>query len=171
MKDKNIVLTGFMGAGKSTVGRRLVHLLKKKMVDTDDMIEREAGMKISEIFAKHGEDYFRELEEKIVAKASQMKNHVIVTGGGVVLREKNIQNLRKNGVIIYLHASPEVIYNRVKNQSHRPLLQVKDPLEEIRELLEFRAPFYAKNDHAIDTSDLTIEEVVAEVLTYLSMMQ
>jgi shikimate kinase len=169
--EKNIVLTGFMGAGKSTVGRRLANALKRNMVDTDDMIEREAGMGIPEIFAKHGEDYFRDIEEKIVAKASSLKNHVIVTGGGVVLREKNIQNLRRNGVIIYLHASPEVIYERVKNQTHRPLLQVKDPMGKIRELLEFRAPFYANNDYTIDTSSLTVEEVVDEVLNYLSMMQ
>jgi shikimate kinase len=169
--EKNIVLTGFMGAGKSTVGRRLANALKRNMVDTDDMIEREAGMGIPEIFAKHGEDYFRDIEEKIVAKASSLKNHVIVTGGGVVLREKNIQNLRRNGVIIYLHASPEVIYARVKNQTHRPLLQVKDPMGKIRELLEFRAPFYANNDYTIDTSSLTVEEVVDEVLNYLSMMQ
>lgn len=169
--EKNIVLTGFMGAGKSTVGRRLANALKRNIVDTDDMIEADTGMEISEIFANHGEDYFRDIEEKVVAKASSLKNHIIVTGGGVVLREKNIQNLRRNGVIIYLHASPEAIYERVKNQSHRPLLQVKDPLGKIRELLEFRAPFYANNDHVIDTSNLTVEEVVDEVLNYLSMMQ
>ncbi|MDP6612894.1 MAG: shikimate kinase, partial [Candidatus Hydrothermarchaeota archaeon] len=145
--------------------------LKRKMVDTDDMVKSEVGMNISEIFAKHGEDYFRDIEEKIVAKASQLKSHVIVTGGGIVLREKNIQNLRMNGVIIYLHASPEVIYERVKKESHRPLLQVKDPLGKIRKLLEFRAPFYAKNDHVIDTSDLTIEKVAVEVLNYLSIRQ
>ncbi len=168
---KNIVLTGFMGAGKSTVGRRLAKAFGMELVDTDDMIEAEAGMRISEIFAKHGEDYFRELEEKIVAKASSLKNHIIVTGGGVVLREKNIQNLRRNGVIIYLHASPEVIYERIKNQTHRPLLQVKDPPRKIRELLEYRAPYYANHDFKIDTSSLTIEEVTAEVSNYLSMTQ
>lgn len=171
MKGKNIVLTGFMGAGKSTVGRMLAGILGRKLVDTDDLIEAEAGMRISEIFEKHGEDYFRELEEKIVAKASLLEDHIIVTGGGVVLREKNIQNLRKKGVIIYLHATPEVIYNRVKNQSHRPLLQVKDPLKKIRELLEFRAPFYANHDFKIDTSSLSVEEVVDEVLNYISITQ
>lgn len=164
MKRKNIVLTGFMGAGKSTVGRRLARALGRKLVDTDDMVEREAGMSISEIFAKYGEDYFRDLEEEAVAAAASLENHVIITGGGVVLREKNMQNLRKNGVIIYLHATPEVIYERIKHQTHRPLLRVEDPLSRIRELLDFRAPYYANHDFKIDTTGLTVEEVVAKVL-------
>lgn len=164
---KNIVLTGFMGAGKSTVGRILARRLKRKIVDTDDLIERESGMRISEIFAEYGEEHFRELEEKIVARVSALENHVIVTGGGVVLRKKNIQNLRGKGVIIYLHAPPEVLYARVKHQSHRPLLQVKDPLSRMKELIEYRAPFYADNDITVDTSKLSVEEVAEEILNHL----
>lgn len=164
---KNIVLTGFMGAGKSTVGKKLARALGMSLVDTDDLIEARAGMSIPDIFARYGEEYFRELEEKVVADVSTLKKHVIVTGGGVVLREANMRNLQKGGVVIYLHAEPEVIYERIKDQTHRPLLRVADPLAKIRELLEYRAPFYANNDVTVDTSNLTVDEVVEEVLRIL----
>lgn len=160
----NIVLTGFMGAGKSAVGRRLKERTGREMVDTDDMIERDADMAISEIFEKFGEPHFRELEKKAVLKASALENHIIVTGGGVVLKEENIENLRKNGKIVYLYAPAEVLYERMKDETHRPLLQVDDPPGKIKELLEFRAPFYANNDTEIDTRDMSVEEVAEEVV-------
>ncbi len=161
---KNIVLTGFMGAGKSSVGRKLAERLGMSVIDTDDLIERSAGMRIFEIFAKHGEPHFRELEKKAVAEASKLENRVIITGGGVVLKEENVKNLRKNGIIIYLHARPDVIYSRIKHESHRPLLRVKEPMKKIKELLEYRALFYANNDFMVDTSDLTVEEIVEEIV-------
>lgn len=161
---KNIVLTGFMGAGKSSVGRKLADRLGMSVVDTDELIERSADMKISEIFSRYGEARFRELEKKAVAEASKLENHVVITGGGVVLREENVINLRKNGIIIYLHARPDVIYSRIKHETHRPLLQAKEPMEKIKELLEYRAPYYANNDFMVDTSDLTVEQVVEEIL-------
>jgi shikimate kinase len=160
----NIVLTGFMGAGKSAVGRRLKELTGMEIVDTDDMIEEDAGMAISEIFEKFGEPHFRELEKKAVGKASALENHIIVTGGGVVLKEENVKNLRKNGKVVYLYAPPEVLYERIKDETHRPLLHVDDPLGKIGELLEYRAPFYANNDLTIDTSDMGVEEVAEEVV-------
>jgi shikimate kinase len=160
----NIVLTGFMGAGKSAVGRKLEELTGMEMVDTDDMIEQSAGMAISEIFEKFGEPHFRKLEKKAVKEASELKNHIIVTGGGVVLKEENINNLRKNGKIIYLHAPAEVLYERIKDETHRPLIQVDDPLLKIKELLLFRAPFYANNDFTIDTADMSVDEVADEVM-------
>lgn len=163
----NIVLTGFMGAGKSAVGRRLKELTGMEMVDTDDIIEEDAGMAISEIFEKFGEPHFRELEKKAVARASALENRIIVTGGGAVLKEENVKNLRKNGKIVYLHAPPEVLYERIKDETHRPLLQVDDPLKKIGELLEYRAPFYANNDFMIDTSNMSVEEVAGEVLRVL----
>ncbi|MBU2559320.1 shikimate kinase [archaeon] len=160
----NIVLTGFMGAGKSAVGRKLKELTGMEMVDTDDMIERDAGMAISEIFEKFGEGHFRELEKKAVEKASDLKDCIIVTGGGVVLKEENINNLRKNGKIIYLHAPAKVLYERIKDETHRPLLQVDDPLLKIKEMLLFRAPFYANNDFVIDTANMNVDEVADEVI-------
>lgn len=160
---KNIVLTGFMGAGKTSVGRRLKELTGMEMVDTDERIEEDAGMVISEIFEKFGEVHFRELEMKAVSWASKLKNHIIVTGGGAVLKKENVKNLRKNGKIVYLYAPPEVLYERIKGETHRPLLQVDDPLGKIKELLELREEFYADNDFTIDTSNMSVKEVAEEV--------
>jgi shikimate kinase len=165
---KNIVLTGFMGAGKSSVGRALSEKTGMPVIDTDDEIEKRAEMAISDIFEKHGEPHFRDLEKDEVARVSDMEGHIIITGGGVVLKKENMDNLRKNGVIFYLHASPEAIYERIKDETHRPLLQVEDPLGKIKELLEYRAPFYADNDFTIDTSGLTVDEVAEEVLRLFS---
>jgi len=159
----NIVLTGFMGAGKTSVGKRLKEITGMEIVDTDDIIEEEAGMIISEIFKEFGEPHFRELEKKAVAKASALENHIIVTGGGAVLKEENIKNLRKNGKIIYLYAPPEVLYERIKDETHRPLLQIDDPLKKVRELLEYRTPFYADNDFMIDTSNMGVDEAAGKV--------
>lgn len=161
---RNIVLTGFMGAGKSTVGRRLGERLGMKVVDTDDLVVEMAGMRISAIFSTFGEAYFRDFESKAVARASELDGHVIITGGGVVLRRDNIANLRRKGVIVYLHAEPEAIYERIKGETHRPLLQVGNPPGKIKELLECRAPYYAENDLVVDTSSKTVEEVVEEVV-------
>ncbi|HDH28329.1 MAG TPA: shikimate kinase [Euryarchaeota archaeon] len=161
---KNIVLTGFMGAGKSSVGKRLAEHLGLSVVDTDEVIEEDSGMKISEIFSRFGEPRFRELESEAVKRVSKLTDHVIVTGGGVVLKAVNIENLRKKGIIIYLHAAPETIYNRVKDETHRPLLQVADPLAKIRELLESRSQFYANNDIEVDTTNLSVDEVVEEII-------
>ncbi len=159
----NIVLTGFMGAGKTSVGKRLKEITGMEMVDTDDMIEEDAGMVISKIFEKFGEPHFRELEKKAVARASALENHIIVTGGGAVLKKENVENLRKKGKIVYLYAPATVLYERIKDETHRPLLQVDDPPGKIRELLEYRAPFYANNDLMIDTSDMGVDEVAKEV--------
>jgi shikimate kinase len=161
---KNIVLTGFMGSGKSTVGKKLGEKLNLKVIDTDDVIEEDSGLKISDIFAQQGEKYFRELEKEAVRKVSALEDHVIITGGGVVLNKENMENLRKRGTIIYLHARPEVLHERVKDETHRPLLQVKDPLNRVRELLDYRARFYSDNDLEIDTSNLSVDEVVGEIV-------
>ncbi len=160
---KNIVLTGFMGAGKSSAGKKLSEMLGLAVVDTDDVIEKDSGMDIEEIFSRLGEVRFREMEKEAVKKVSSLKNHIIITGGGVVLDKENLRNLRKNGVIVFLHASPETIYNRVRNETHRPLLQVKNPLEKIVELLEYRESFYANNDLQIDTENLSITGVAEEI--------
>ncbi|RMF90114.1 MAG: shikimate kinase, partial [Methanobacteriota archaeon] len=133
---RNIVLTGFMGAGKSAVGKRLGSRLGMPVVDTDEIIEQETEMRISDIFAEFGEPHFREIERMVVEGVSELEGHIIITGGGVVLNPENMKLLRKNGVIVYLHATPEVLYERVKSETHRPLLQVKDPMAKIRELLE-----------------------------------
>lgn len=161
---KNIVLTGFMGAGKSAVGKILAEKTGMTLVDTDELIEAKTGMEIVDVFKKLGEEYFRSLEKSVVKEVSKLENHIIVTGGGVVLKKENMENLRRNGVIVYLHARPEVIYKRVRRDTRRPLLQVEDQTKRIKELLEYRAPFYADHDFAVDTSELAVAQVAEEIL-------
>jgi shikimate kinase len=161
---KNIVLTGFMGTGKTTVGKKVATTLHFNFVDTDKLVEKMAGMSVAEIFEKYGEEYFRKLEKAAVVKVSRLKNHVIATGGGVVLNPSNIVQLRKNGVVIRLKARPEVILRNISKTKERPLLAVEDPEKRIRELLEEREPFYRFADYTIDVSDKTIEEVAEEVI-------
>lgn len=164
---KNIVFTGFMGSGKTTVGNRVARRFGMKVVDTDDLIEERLCMSINDIFSQRGEPYFREVEKRVVREVSELEGHVIITGGGVVLNKENMHNLRRNGIIVYLHASPEDAYARLKGKGNRPLLKVEDPLRKIRELIEYREPFYADNDITIDTAGLSVDAVAREVMTWV----
>lgn len=165
---KNIVLTGFMGVGKNVIGKKLAQELGLKFVNTDDIIEKKERITISEIFEKFGEKHFRKLEKKVVKKIAQGKDQVISTGGGVVLDQENISNLKKNGVIIYLWASPEVIRRRTERETHRPLLEGVNREKRIKELLDSRKPFYEKSaDYIVDTSRLSVEKTVEKILKYL----
>ena len=168
MTQKNIVLIGFMGAGKSLVSRRLEVLLKKERVSTDELIEKKEGNPVAEIFERQGEDYFRGLERKTVQEISKKKNLVIDCGGGIVLQEENIRDLKKNGTLFYLKTSPEIVYKRLKTQTNRPLLKVGDPLQRIKELLNQREKFYAQADITIDTDRHTIEDTTQEILKKLN---
>ncbi len=160
----NISLIGFMGTGKTSAGKLLAKKLRMQYVDTDKVIEKKAGMRVPEIFSNFGEPYFRELEAKAVKEVSEKNNQVISCGGGVVLREENTRNLKRRGPVVCLTASPETIYARIKHETHRPLLNVPDPEKRIRELLEMRAPFYAKADYVIDTTELSVEQVVEKII-------
>ncbi len=165
---KNIVLTGFMGAGKNAIGKRLAQELDLKFVDTDNIIEKEEGITITQIFKRFGEKHFRKLEKEVVKKVASGEDQVISTGGGVVLDQENISNLKKKGIIICLWASPEVIRKRTEKEAHRPLLEGGEGRRPIEELLDYRKPFYEKSaDYIIDTSHLTMEEVVKKILKYL----
>lgn len=140
----NIVLIGFMGTGKTTVGRTLAHKLGKAFLDTDEEIEKTAGITIKEIFSKYGPEYFRALEKKVIKKVSALDNHIIATGGGVVLEADNVKALRSNGIIVLLRCSPEVILKRVDSAGSRPLLAgAKDLKVRIEELLAQREDIYA----------------------------
>jgi shikimate kinase len=164
---KNIVLTGFMGSGKTAVGRILSERLNVEFVDMDDLIEKEQEMSIREIFSRFGEKRFRELEKEMAGRVSQEKNQVIATGGGVVLSSENMANLRKDGIIIWLVVSPEAVLKRTQSDGSRPLLQVNSPEKKIKELLEFREPFYAKADFKVETSDCSIDEVAGQILDFI----
>lgn len=156
-----------MGTGKSEVGRILAEKLSFNFVDTDVEIEKRENMRISEIFANYGEDRFREIEEDIIKVLSEKENMVISTGGGVVLRESNMVNLRKKGIIVCLTASAETVFERVKDKKDRPLLQVEDQLKKIKELLDYRAPFYNNADITIKTENKTPAEIAIEIIEQL----
>lgn len=161
---KNIVLTGFMGTGKTEVGRILSRKLGCVLVDADTEIEKEQKMTIAEIFKRYGEPKFRDIEADVIRRLSMMENTIISTGGGAVLRQENMDNLRKNGVIVCLTASPETILKRTSSNNDRPLLQVENPLQKIKELLEFRRPYYEEADIMIDTEGKTPLEVAEEII-------
>ena len=162
-RKPNIVLVGFMGTGKTSIGRRLSTQLRMRYVDTDDVIERDSGRRISEIFEADGEAAFRELESEAVLKVSKLYNYVISTGGGVVLKEANMVELKRNGIVFCLTATPEEIYRRVRHQSHRPLLQTPDPLTKINSMLEERHSYYAKADYMVETTGRSFGEVMAYI--------
>ncbi len=160
----NIVLVGFMGTGKTVIAKELSKKLNREYVSLDNMIIQKEGKPVTRIFSEDGENYFREVEKVVTKKVSDLNNIIIDTGGGVVKDDENIKNLKKNGTIICLTASPNVIHKRVKEQTHRPLLNVDNPEEKIKELLNKRASFYAKADYTIDTSSLNINEVVEKII-------
>jgi len=163
----NIVLTGFMGTGKSRIGKKLAKKLRMSYLDTDELIEKKEKDNISTIFKKKGEEYFRRVETQIVKEVALFDNYVISTGGGVVLREENMKALKKNAFIICLFASPEVILERTRGNEDRPLLKVDDRKSRIEKLLKYRKPFYEKADFSIDTSVLSSEEVVEKIIKFL----
>ncbi len=167
MTKENIALVGFMGSGKSVTAKHLSHRLNRSLVSTDALIERRENRKIVDIFRDNGEAYFRKVESQIVWDVSQKQRQVIDCGGGVVLSRNNIDCLRRSGVVIYLKASPDVIFRRVKNQTHRPILNVHDPERKIEELLSQRWPFYEKADHQIETDNKTIFQVVEDIIRIL----
>lgn len=161
---RNIVLVGFMGTGKTTIATALTNKLKMRYVSTDDMIEKREKRTINEIFTKEGEEYFRDVESSVIRDVSDMENVVIDAGGGAVIREKNIENLKTRGIVICLTADDETIIRRTQKYRHRPLLNVEDPKRKIKELLAKRAGLYAKADHTIDTGKYTINQVVDRII-------
>jgi shikimate kinase len=168
---QNIVLTGFMATGKTAVGRMLADRLQMRFIDTDQEIEAATGLDPSEIFRRYGEKRFRAEESLAVVRVAQLEGCVIATGGGVVLNDVNMANLRRRGVIILLEARPEVIAGRVSRIGNRPLLsesQKQQQLQErIEELIRQRAPYYEVHDLRIDASETSQEQVVETILGFL----
>ena len=161
---KNIVLVGFMGTGKTTIATALSNRFKMRYVSTDDLIEKREKRTINEIFTKSGEEYFRDAESSVIKEVSEMEGVVVDAGGGVVLREENLVNLKSSCIVICLTADEETILERTKKYKHRPLLNVEDPKRKIRDLLAKRAPFYAKADYMVDTGKFTVKQVVDKIL-------
>jgi shikimate kinase len=166
---KNIALVGFMGTGKSTVGQLVAEALRFEFIDTDAKIEERAGKNIAQIFATEGESRFREMESNLVQELSTEERYVISTGGGLVVNPENLSSLRDHCLIICLWASAETIWQRVRHQTHRPLLQSSNPAEKIRTLLKERTPAYKKADTMITTELRSPREVAMQVLKQFSL--
>lgn len=164
MKHDNIVLVGFMGTGKTTVSQALVAELQGwTAVDTDLFIERQEGMAIPEIFARRGETYFRQAESRVIAEVMQHTRQVVATGGGAVLAEANRKWMTRNGFVVALTAAAETIIERVRRDENRPLLH-GDVAERVHKLLQQRKNAYDFADIKIDTTGLTVEQVVRLIL-------
>jgi shikimate kinase len=165
---KSIVLIGMMGAGKSAVGHCLAQRTMLALLDTDDTIASRFGLSIPEIFAKYGEDKFREAETKALQELRVSRQAIIVTGGGVVLRKENIEFLKRVGVIVWLDGNEKTLFERASRARTRPLLQGEKPREAFARMLQARLPIYAKIAQIrIDTSMLTDEEVAVAILSKL----
>ena len=168
MKDSlhNIALIGFMGAGKTSVGRALARLAGMNFIDADIEIEKNAKMPVPRIFKLHGEGHFRCLEYDFYCKISSLRNTVIATGGGAVLRGDTRAVLRENALVVYLAASPETIFARIGDDNGRPLLNGNDKMAKISALLAERDALYRQTCHVtIDTEGLTIEACAQKILS------
>lgn len=163
MTKTNVMLVGFMGTGKTTVGRIVAERLHKTFVDMDHVIEERAGKKISEIFAQEGEPHFRALERALVQELAGQENLVVAAGGGVVLNPQNIGDFSKTGHVICLKASHETILRRVLKSSHRPLLEEGDKRQKIIDLLNARQPLYDAIPLSVNTACLSAREVADDV--------
>ncbi len=164
---KSIALIGLMGAGKTAVGRRLANRLDIPFADVDDEIELAAGKSISEIFADHGEAYFRQGERKVIARLLGSGPQVLATGGGAYMNAETRANIAKHGISIWLKAELPVLLHRVRRRDQRPLLAKGDPEEVMRALMDERYPIYAAADAIVESRDVPHEVIVSEVVEAL----
>lgn len=169
MNENNVILIGFMGAGKTTVGSKLSDMLKKPFLDLDRYIEEEDGRKIDIIFEEDGEPYFRNLETKCLKKIiKESSNLIISVGGGLPLREENQKILKDMGIIIFLKVKPDTVLERIKNNKERPLLQGENVEEKVNFMLLERNPIYTKiADVIIDVDNKTFQKILEELKNYL----
>jgi shikimate kinase len=169
----NVVLIGFRGSGKSTVGKALAERLGREFIDCDAWIEKHTELSIREIFEKHGESHFRTLESKAISELSAMDGKVIATGGGAALKYQNMQVFKRNGgKIFFLEVGAETAFARIQGdestRSRRPALTEKDPFTEVKEQIEIRRPYYLKGaDVTVETDARPIDDVVKEILIHV----
>ena len=164
----NIYLVGFMGTGKSVVGRELAKKNKRQFIDLDELIELKEKRRICDIFIKEGEPYFRRIEKNVLKEVSRERKFIVACGGGIVIDKENIQLMKKTGLIICLTATPKVIFKRVSGYKHRPKLNVAQPKKQIEFLLKLRSSYYAQADKTINTSVISVKEVVNRVLKLMA---
>ena len=168
MSKKNLVLIGFMGTGKSSVGKALAKRTGRALIDVDQRIEEKEKRRIADIFEKDGEVAFRRLEKDAIREAAKSSGAIITTGGGAVIDPENLSILKVGGVLVALEASPETIFQRVKDSRHRPLLHSNDVPAEIRRLLEARRPYYQKADLTFVTDGKSAAQVAEEIAAKLA---
>lgn len=165
----NIALTGLMGSGKSSVGRTLARMLKRKFVDTDYLIEQKEGKSINDIFKKEGEEYFRKIEQEVIKKAFKTKGQIISLGGGAVVNDENRKLIKEKSTLIALIAEPEELANRVKKRKNRPLLKDVDQLETLKTLWEERKDAYFDSDIQITTTDKNVDGIANQIIKDLEL--
>lgn len=166
--SRTIVLVGLMGAGKSSIGRRLAHRLGLPFVDADTEIEKAADLTIPEIFEKHGEPYFRAGEVRVVARILESGPQVLATGGGAYMNPETRARIRERGISLWLRAELDVLMKRVKRRGDRPLLKADDPQAVLKRLMDERYPVYAEADLTVVSREASHEEVVDDVLAALA---
>ncbi len=163
--NENLFLIGFMGAGKSTIARYLKEKAGFDLIEMDSQIEQDTNMKISEIFDQFGEEHFRKLETDLISEISPNQGYVISCGGGVAMSQVNVKAMKKAGKVIILNARPETIYERVKDNHHRTLLENNKTVEYITQLIEKRRPYYlAAADQIVETDNKDVEMICQEIL-------
>ena len=166
--SRSIVMIGLMGAGKTTVGRRLAARLHLPFADSDHEVERAAGQSIADIFAEYGEAFFREGERKVIARLLKNGPQVLATGGGAFLDAETLANVRADGYSLWLRAELHVLMERVQRKRHRPLLRETDPVQVMRDLMKKRHPVYAQADFIIDSREVPHEVLVNEIIEQLT---
>ena len=165
-----VTLVGLPGSGKSTIGRQLARRLGVPFADSDHVIEQQLGCSIREFFEREGEDRFRDIEESVIDALTSDDGGVIATGGGAVLRARNRANLRGRTQVVYLRSSPEEVFRRLRHDTNRPLLQVKDPLGRLRDLYAIRDPLYRETAHyVIETGRPSVSTLVNMILMQLEL--
>jgi shikimate kinase len=164
----SIVLVGMMGAGKSSIGRRLAARLGLPFVDADAEIEQAAGMSIADIFAAHGEPYFRSGEARVIARLLEHGPQVLATGGGAFMNAQTRANIRDKGISIWLKADLDVLARRLRRRSDRPLLKTADPIATLTNLLAEREPIYGEADFTVHSREISHEIIVNEIVTAIA---
>lgn len=163
----NIIIIGFMGCGKTTIGRKLAVRLGYRFIDTDYQIEREQNARVKEIFTKHGEVYFRHLETDLLKRLRKASNTVIATGGGILTTPGNMEIIRQIGISVYLKACVEDIFERISRNTKRPMLQTENPRKTVLDLLSKREGLYEQADCVINTESRKMGQIVSQIIREL----
>jgi shikimate kinase len=165
--SRSLVLVGMPGSGKSAIGRRLAPRLSLNFIDADEEIEKAAGKPIKEIFADHGEPYFRDGERRVIARLLASGSHVLATGGGALLSQETRDNIRRSGISVWVKAELHVLVRRVAKRNNRPLFEGRNADTVMRELMQARYPLYAQSDITVESRDVPHEVIVEEIIAAL----